>query len=338
MNHLSLFTGLGIGDLAAQSAGITTVAQCESDPVCQHVLRTLWPDAHLFEDVRHVTVEALGRLGLLPVDIVSGGFPCQDISTAGKGAGIRGKQSGLWFEMLRVITEVRPRFLLVENVPALRSRGADTVLAGMEAEGYTCWACVVGAWAVGAPHKRDRVWIVGRLDVASGGGQPGNHDIGNGLGVGSQQQQAEHSPTDRLADPLGPAIREAAAGGPDGTQGTAAAGAGEAVADTELCRCVGSANDFGEHFATGRPRGIGADGNGKFDEGLFPFRWPARPGEPQPDWEAPRLTQRGVGCPTDGLSTRVHSRANKSMLRLLGNAWVYPLALLIFRWIQLDNR
>src|SRR5262249_35665923 len=101
-------------------------------------------------------------------DLIAGGFPCQDISAAGKGAGIGGTRSGLWFEMARIIAGVRPAWVLVENVPALRARGADRVLADLEEIGYTCWPFVVGAWAVGAPHRRDRVWIVAHRD---GGGR-----------------------------------------------------------------------------------------------------------------------------------------------------------------------
>jgi DNA (cytosine-5)-methyltransferase 1 len=142
--------------LAAKAAGIETVAWCESDPACQLALRKLWPDVIGFEDVRHVSTDALCGNGIEPgtIDLISGGFPCQDISTAGKGAGIEGKRSGLWYEMLRIIEQARPRWVLAENVPALKGRGADTVLAGLEAAGYTAWPLVVGAWAFGAPHKR----------------------------------------------------------------------------------------------------------------------------------------------------------------------------------------
>jgi len=344
MRHLSLFTGSGIGDLAAQAAGIQTVAQCESDPVCQYALRRLWPDAHLFEDVRHVTVEALGRLGLLPVDIISGGFPCTDISTAGKGAGLHGKRSGLWFEMLRVIAEVRPRWVLAENVPALRSRGADTVLAGLEAEGYTCWACVVGAWAVGAPHKRDRVWIVAHL---CGDDDAWRRLTGYELDSGTEASQGRREEVANGPDNLHSGSREAVANTPQrglGTDGSPLGNAGH----TDQC---------GKELADTEPDGLQRAVNpesrqGATEIGRRPadsYRWPARPGEPQYDWEAPRITQRGVGCPTDGLAQRIlqrfggsgngvspdraESQTNKSLLRILGNAWVYPLAEMIFRWI-----
>lgn len=94
------------------------------------------------------------------VDVVSGGFPCQDISSAGRGAGLDGARSGLWFEMLRVIGEVQPAYVFAENSPNLRTRGLGRVLDGLAGLGFNaCWG-VLGAWHVGAPHRRNRMWIV----------------------------------------------------------------------------------------------------------------------------------------------------------------------------------
>lgn len=160
MRELSLFSGAGIGALAAREAGVETVAFCESDPWCQHALRGLWPGVPVFGDVRTLTADALPA----GIDIISGGWPCVDISCAGKGAGIHAERSGLWFQMLRLVREVRPRWVLAENVSALRTRGADVVIAGLEAAGYTVWPLVVGAEDAGAPHRRKRVWIVGHSD------------------------------------------------------------------------------------------------------------------------------------------------------------------------------
>ncbi len=312
MRHLSLFTGSGIGDYAAEQCGIETVGQCESDPVCLYWLRKRWPNVPKIEDVRNVTAVELDRLGILPVDLISGGFPCQDISTAGKGAGIHGEQSGLWFEMRRVIGEVRPPWVLIENVPALRSRGADRVLADLEAEGYTCEAVVVGAWAVGAPHKRDRVWIVGRLEHApqSGIGRVDSRPVRTGE-EGAARRGDGH--VDQRNEDMG----------------NSESGGAPAAEQPERLREPEQAS---ETAADAGYRHNGIDGCSE-PGGCAVARWPARPGELQHEWEAPRLTQRGVGCAVDELSTRVHTRANKSMLRILGNAWVYPLAQIIYQWI-----
>ena len=101
-----------------------------------------------------------GKPWMGSVDIVAGGFPCQDISAAGRGAGIQGKRSGLWREMARIISEVRPRFVLVENSPLLVGRGLDTVLADLSEMGFDAEWGVLGAHDAGAPHKRDRIWVL----------------------------------------------------------------------------------------------------------------------------------------------------------------------------------
>jgi DNA (cytosine-5)-methyltransferase 1 len=155
VNVLSLFSGIGGIDLGFERAGHTIVGQVEIDPFCRAVLEKHWPGLWRHDDV--TTLEPADVPGC---DVITGGFPCQDVSAAGKGAGIGGARSGLWFHMARLVAGVRPTWVLVENVPALRSRGADRVLADLEELGYSCWPLVVGAWAVGAPHRRDRVWIV----------------------------------------------------------------------------------------------------------------------------------------------------------------------------------
>lgn len=212
MKNLSLFTGSGIGDWAAWRAGIETVIQCENDPCCLSCMEQLWPDTRKFTDVRDLSVDAIRDL--LPIDIVSGGFPCQDISSAGKGAGIEGERSGLWFEMLRIIGEVRPTWVLAENVPTLRVRGADVVLDGLEGLGYACWPVVVGAEHVGAPHKRHRVWIVAHAEqdgrrpwcgepgdevfAGCGRGEPaGGSELANAAGGGREGAVEQRGPSGR---------------------------------------------------------------------------------------------------------------------------------------------
>jgi DNA (cytosine-5)-methyltransferase 1 len=172
--HGSLFSGIGGFDLGFERAGIRTVWQVEIDAHCRKVLARHFPDAQRFEDVRECCgIDCLdpGRWRdgeppcerkhyLRPVDIISGGFPCQDISNAGKRAGIDGERSGLWSEYARIIRELRPRFVVVENVAALLGRGMERVLGDLAACGYDAeWDCIPAS-SFGAPHSRDRVWIV----------------------------------------------------------------------------------------------------------------------------------------------------------------------------------
>lgn len=155
MTVFDLFSGIGGFSLGLERAGFTTHYFCEIDPYCRGVLAKHWPHVPIFEDVRTVR-----GADITPVDLLCGGFPCQDISLAGKGAGLSGDRSGLWFEYARLIDEIRPRYVLIENVSALRARGLDRVLGSLAALGYDAeWHCIP-ACAVGAPHRRDRVWIV----------------------------------------------------------------------------------------------------------------------------------------------------------------------------------
>jgi DNA (cytosine-5)-methyltransferase 1 len=156
MRFLSLFAGVGGMDLGLERAGMRCVAQVELDDYCRSILARRWPRVPKFKDVRTFTRPQLrGR-----VDLVAGGFPCQDISSAGKKAGIGGARSGLWKEMLRIVRSFRPSYVLVENVAALRSRGLDVVLGDLAASGFNAeWDCLPAA-AFGAPHLRDRLFIV----------------------------------------------------------------------------------------------------------------------------------------------------------------------------------
>lgn len=151
----SLFAGIGGIDLGFERAGFKTAWQVEIDPYCRKVLARHFPDAERFEDVRRVGAGSLRR-----VDVIAGGFPCQDISNAGKRAGIDGERSGLWSEYARIIGELRPRFVFVENVTALLGRGLGRVLGDLAALGFNAeWDCIP-ACSLGSPHRRDRLWLV----------------------------------------------------------------------------------------------------------------------------------------------------------------------------------
>ena len=170
MNVLDLFSGIGGFSLGLERAGMRTVAFCEIEPFCRAVLAKHWPGVPCYDDVRTLTADRLAADGIGAVDVICGGFPCQDISVAGKGAGLAGERSGLWVEFARVIGEVRPRYVIVENVAALLGRGHGEVLGDLAALGYDAeWHCIPAA-AVGAPHRRDRVWIIG-ADADCGGCQ-----------------------------------------------------------------------------------------------------------------------------------------------------------------------
>ena len=158
---LDLFSGIGGFSLGLErTGGFETVAFCEIDKFCQKVLRKHWPNVRQYTDIKTLTAAQLTADGIT-VDAICGGFPCQDISTAGGGAGMgEGTRSGLWSEYARLIGELRPRYAIVENVSALLGRGLDRVLGDLAQIGYDAeWHCIPAS-SVGAPHRRDRIWIV----------------------------------------------------------------------------------------------------------------------------------------------------------------------------------
>jgi DNA (cytosine-5)-methyltransferase 1 len=159
VRHGSLFSGIGGFDLAAAWMGWENVFQCEKDPFCRMVLQHYWPETVCYEDARDFKGDQYSG----GIDVLSGGFPCQPFSVAGKRKRT-GDDRYLWPEMCRIIGEVRPRWILGENVHGLLdwSKGLvfEQVQADLEAQGYQVWAYVLPAAGVGAPHRRDRVWIV----------------------------------------------------------------------------------------------------------------------------------------------------------------------------------
>lgn len=157
---LDLFSGIGGFSLGLErTGGFETVAFCEIDPFCRRVLAKHWPKVPCYDDVRELTAARLAADGIA-VDVICGGFPCQDVSFAGKRAGLEGARSGLWSEYGRLIGEVRPQFVIVENVPGLLNLGMGTVLGDLSALRYDAVWDSIPALAVGAPHRRDRVWII----------------------------------------------------------------------------------------------------------------------------------------------------------------------------------
>lgn len=163
---LDLFSGIGGFSLGLErTGGFETVAFCEIEEFPRKVLAKHWPDVPCYGDVRTLTAERLAADGIA-VDVITGGFPCQDISFAGKGAGLAGERSGLFYEVARLVGELEPRFVLLENVGALLSRGLDAVLGTLASLGYDAeWHCIPASY-VGAPHRRDRIWIVAYPSLA----------------------------------------------------------------------------------------------------------------------------------------------------------------------------
>ena len=157
---LDLFSGIGGFSLGLErTGGFETVAFCEIEEFPRKVLKKHWPKVPCYHDVRELTAERLAADGIT-VDVITGGFPCQDISLAGKGAGLDGGRSGLWAQIARLSSELRPAFVIVENVSALLGRGMGRVIGDLAEIGYDAeWHCIQAS-RVGAPHDRDRVWII----------------------------------------------------------------------------------------------------------------------------------------------------------------------------------
>ena len=161
MNELALFAGAGGGILGGHLLGWRTVAAVEIEDYPRRVLLQrqadgLLPRFPIWDDI--CTFDGKPWRG--KTDVISGGFPCQDISAAGKGAGLDGERSGLWGEMARIVCEVQPRYVFVENSPMLTSRGLGRVLGDLAKMGFDAKWGVLGADAIGLPHRRERIWVL----------------------------------------------------------------------------------------------------------------------------------------------------------------------------------
>lgn len=170
---LDLFSGIGGFSLGLERAGMNTVAFCEQDETCQQVLKKHWPQTPIFSDVKTLTKNMLSNEGISKIDIITAGFPCQDVSELNlKGKGLKGEKSGLWFEAKRLISELKPKYAIIENVANLRSRGLAQILKDLWAIGYDCeWHILPASIFDFCPHKRARIWILAypcgtRLDLS----------------------------------------------------------------------------------------------------------------------------------------------------------------------------
>lgn len=355
---ISLFTGIGCLDYAFVKAGFEIVAQVEIDPFCRAVLAkhapTYWPNAKVFEDVLTITQAELGT-----TDVLIGGFPCQDVSYAGKRQGITSDtRSGLWSHYARLIGDLRPRIALLENVPGILSKDGIRVIADLARMGYDAEWCVVPAALVGAPHERKR-WVCvaypnnGRCRVAWHG-QQDDHDA---FGFHSEDRSERDAIQFRLganSQSLGDATRERIEPAQFSGQPPSPFSASEIVGDADGQRqsqSKWSKREFGrwaeydgktldDASSAGRARqersktafravARSSDGTTQsivgravdgFARGMDGHRWPAPPGEAQHEWEASRTTQ-----------AKVANRVNR--LKALGNGvvWqmIYPFAVAI---------
>lgn len=331
---------MGGFDLGFALAGLEIVAQVEIEPYCQNILEHYFPDAKRYGDIREVAGEQITR-DCGTVELVCGGFPCQDISSAGKGAGLDAARSGLWWEMHRLIGELRPRWVVVENVLALRTRGLDRVLAALGALGYKIEPWGIPAKTVGASHERKRIWLVAYLPGERCGAR----------GTKSKRLQRKSSTAGS-----GPSLANT-----NSVTGSACSveRGGSVVEAAKVCAEPGSNSQLVNTDSNGMEEGLisrndeekiatvsdssqlsDTDSNGIREQpgrsqwadwSYSPFNFPAGPRQQQYDWEEPRTIESKMGVTVDGIP-------RKLALRAIGNAVVPAIPYAIARTIQRVER
>ena len=346
----SLFSGIGGLELGIERGLIatghapSTLWQVEQNDYARQVLARHWPYALRFDDVKTV-----GSTNLAPVDLICGGFPCQDISTAGNGAGLSGSRSGLFWELHRIVREMAPRIIVLENVPAIRERGGAEVCGALADLGYDLRWGSLSAAEVGAPHKRERWFCVGwrRVGLANpdmsgskarsadrlGDEQRTERDLDCGREVADSKQDGLHRSVGE------PRVLRCTESSPQSEaqqrqrSGPGAGSGGATVAHTGSRRQQRSRRSL--HAVHPAPDRAGQadrpihDGEGQplsrlgraphgLSAGLDAHRWPAAPG-PQHPWEPPR--------------TRPRQPHDRDRLKALGNAVVPQCAAVIGQWI-----
>ena len=348
----SLFSGIGGLELGLECAlrdggfDVDTVFQCEADPWCRGILARHWPSALRFDDVR-----TIGEHNAPRCDVLCGGSPCQDLSLAGKRAGLEGERSGLWSEQARIIRELRPAIAVWENVPGARSPvrvdgvavaqpAIATVLGDLSALGYDAVWFTVRAADVGAPHVRERVFVVAWRREHPDRGRRGSERVAR---VGAQVGGGGDDPRDAAAAPDASAVADGDCGRREGERerglldgvgaapGDDADGCGGARAGVGLADPRSEGPQGHGHVARGvraphpRPRGargrvaesvVGGEVDGlprRLD--LAAHRWPVGPGEAQPEGEPPRVT--------------TERQQRRQRLKALGNAVVPQVAYVV---------
>jgi len=338
----SLFSGIGGLELGIEAAlsehGIKhhVAWQVERDPFPRSILAMHWPSAD--RTVEYVTLASGSNLA--PVDLICGGFPCQDLSYAGKGAGLEGERSGLWSEYRRIVCELRPQIVIMENVAALLTRGVERVLGDLAALGYDArWRCV-RASDVGAPHRRERLFIVAYAHGIRRDGRARASDECAGVGELADGGNVADPHVERLEGRGGPersgakqrAARARRPARPDDAQ----------LANSAIVFGIGSDHHAGSDKKSGRSLPESGNGNGTggpkckgvsslrrmgrvpdgfpawMDAPVIPDRWPSGPGEAQAGWEPPRTTAK--------------EQDKAKRLKALGNAVVPAVGREVMRW------
>ena len=176
LSHLDLFSGIGGFSLGLESAGLVeTVAFCDFDDYCQKVLKKNFPGVPIYNDVKELNYDKLKTDGINTIDIITGGYPCQPFSVAGRQKGEQDPRQ-VWPEMFRLIQELRPSWVIGENVAGHIKLGLDTVLENLESEGYSARTFSISASSIGANHKRERIWIVANSEsIGSHGREDREH-------------------------------------------------------------------------------------------------------------------------------------------------------------------
>lgn len=295
----SLFSGIGGLELGLESGLASTgwpaqtVYQIEQSEYCRSILARHWPNAQRFDDVRTIDPASLP-----PADLLCGGFPCQDLSVAGKRRGLDGERSGLFFELARIVRTTRPRIVVLENVPGIYTSGLGTVLGALAEDGYDCVWTSLQAAEVGAPHRRERwlcvAWLADHDSERS--------DTGPRMAA---QRGADLSDSDR-GDRRCSSMAHTNGGKSQMVWNNSGMGR----------QCQPASRD-GDGEAETQSR-MGRDAHG-FPSRLDGHRWPAGPGSHQHDWEPPR--------------TRPRQPNDRERLKALGNAVVPQQAAVIGRWV-----
>lgn len=282
---LDLFSGIGGFSLGlSQTGGFRTEAFCEIESYPQQVLKKHWPGVPIYDDIKELTSERLVRDGIPAIDVITGGFPCQDISVAGEQVGIEGSRSGLWGEYARLIGEIRPRYAVVENVSALlsgdRGQWFGAVLRDLARIGYDArWGCISAA-DCGALHLRNRVWVLAypNRDDGGRGGSTEPSERNSRLELGSSGEDVAYPNSKGLegCEETGDTgneqyvaypsvIRQQGQGEPFDPSGQKKAANRKAVGSVD--GCVGEIGSF-ESYMGGSPHGVSAWLDGSWEQGL----------------------------------------------------------------------